>query len=117
MTNAACHGLTDPAELVSQGSIQLLSALAAPTSHAILSAAVRTAQYEPPWRQAYALQPQQIAFHPEQLAELFSWLRQSPPLLVSQPSKSVGTPVASDEWLQALLKGCQTLNPSVNLPL
>ena len=116
LAKAACHSLTDQAELVAQASIQLLVALSVPTSHAILSSADEAAHYEAPWRQQYALQPQQIAFQPEQLAELLSWLRQASPLVLSQPSQSPSTAAATDDQLQALIKGCQTINTSGTFP-
>jgi len=117
VTDVACYHLTDPSELVSQASTQLLITLAAPAAHAILSSAVQAAHHELPWRRLYALQPQQIAYQPEQLAELLAWLGQTLPLVVSQPSKTVGAGAASDEWLWRLLKSCQAVNTSVTFPL
>lgn len=117
VTAVACYSLTDPAELVSQAASQLLVALCAPTLHSIASSAVQAAQQELPWRRLYALQPQQIVFQPEQLAKVLDWLGQGNPLVVSQPSKVGGPNAASDEWLWSLLRTCQPVNGTVNLPL
>ena len=116
-TSVACYSLTDPSELVSQAAIQLLVALSAPAMFSILSSAVQAAQRELPWRRLYALQPQQIAFQPEQLADLLDWLGQARPLVVSQPSKPSGPGAAGDEWLWTLLKACQPVGGQVTLPL
>lgn len=117
ITAVACYSLTDPAELVSQAASQLLVALCAPTLHSIMSSAVQASQQELPWRRLYALQPQQIAFQPEQLAKVLDWLGQGNPLVVSQPSRVGGPNAASDEWLWNLLRSCQPVNGTVNLPL
>ena len=117
ITAAACYSLTDPAELVSQAASQLLVALSAPTLHSIMSSAVQASQQELPWRRLYALQLQQIAFQPEQLAKVLNWLGQGSPLVVSQPS-ILGVPnAASDEWLWKLLQTCQPVSGTVSLPL
>ena len=117
ITAVACYSLTDPAELVSQAASQLLVALSAPTLRSIMSSAVQASQQELPWRRLYALQPQQIAFQPEQLAKVLDWLGQGSPLVVSQPSKLGGPNAASDEWLWNLLKTCQPVSGTANLPL
>lgn len=114
ITAVACHSVTDPAELVSQAASQLLVALSAPTLRSIMPSAVQAAQQELPWRRLYALQPQQIAFQPEQLAKVLDWLGQGSPLVLSQPSK-VGAPNA--EWLWKLLQTCQPVSGTVTLPL
>jgi len=116
VTDVACYHLTDPSEIVSEASIQLLLSLAAPASFSIMSSAVPAAQHELPWRRLYALQPQQVAFQPEQLAELLQWLGQNAPLVVSQPGSSSGS-AADDKWLWSMLKSCQTMGPSVTFPL
>ena len=113
----ACYSLTDPAELVGQAASQLLVALSAPTLRSIMSSAVQASQQELPWRRLYALQPQQIAFQPEQLAKVLDWLGQGTPLVVSQPSKLGGPNAASDEWLRNLLQTCQPVSGTANLPL
>ena len=117
ITSVACYSLTDPSEFVSQAAIQLLVTLSAPAMHSILCSAVQAAQHEPPWRRLYTLQPQQIAFQPEQLADLLDWLGQARPLVVSQPSKPNGPGAAGDEWLWSLLKTCQPVSGPVTLPL
>lgn len=117
VADVACYHLTDPSELVCQASIQLLQCLAAPATRCILSSSVQAAQLELPWRRLYALQAQQIAYQPEQLAELLNWLGQAMPLVVSQPTRAVGAAAASDEWLWGLLKSCQAVSTSVNRPL
>ena len=116
VTDIACYHLTDPSELVSEASVQLLLGLAAPGSFSIMSSAVSAAQHELPWRRLYALQPQQVAFQPEQLAELLQWLGQTAPLVVSQPGSLNGS-TADDKWLWSMLKSCQTTGPSVTFPL
>jgi len=116
VTDVACYHLTDPSELVSEASIQLLLGLAAPASFSIASSAVPSAQHELPWRRLYALRPQQLAFQPEQLAELLQWLGQTAPLVVSQPG-SLSASAANDKWLWSMLKSCQTMGPSVTFPL
>lgn len=117
VTAVTCYSLTDPAELVSQAASQLLVALSAPTLHSITSSAVQASQQELPWRRLYALQPQQVAFQPEQLAKVLDWLGQGNPLVVSQPSKVGGPSAASDEWLWNLLRTCQPVSGTVSLPL
>lgn len=117
ITAVACYSLTDRAELVSQSASQLLVALSAPMLHSNLSSAVQASQQELPWRRLYALQPQQIAFQPEQLAKVLDWLGQGSPLVVSQPSKLGGPNAASDEWLWKLLQTCQPVSGTVHLPL
>ena len=117
LAKAACHSLTDQCGLVAQSAVQLLVALSAPTSHAILSSADQAVQYEAPWRQQYALQPQQVTFTPEQLAGLLNWLRQASPSVLSHPSQSPGTAAGSDDWLWALLKDCQNITAPANFPV
>ena len=116
VADIACYHLTDPSELVSEASVQLLLGLAAPASFSIMSSAVSAAQHELPWRRLYALQPQQVAFQPEQLAELLQWLGQTAPLVVSQPGPLSGS-AANDTWLWSMLKSCQTMGSSVTFPL
>ena len=117
-TDVACYLLTDDSELVSQASIQLLLCLAAPATHSMLSSKVSAAGHEPPWRRLYALQPQQIALQPEQLAELLQWLGQTSPLVVSQPSTSgAASTSVGDEWLWRVLKSCQPVSAAVTLPM
>ncbi|KAL0019463.1 hypothetical protein WJX77_007420 [Trebouxia sp. C0004] len=115
-TDVACYHLTDPSELVSDASIQLLLGLAAPASFSIMSSAVPAAHHELPWRRLYALQPQQVAFQPEQLAELLQWLGQTAPLVVSRPGSFSGG-AANDKWLWSMLKSCQTMGLSATFPL
>lgn len=117
ITSVACYSLTDSAELPCQAAIQLLVALSAPTMHSLLSAAVPAARQELPWRRLYALQPQQIAFQPDQLAKVLDWLGQGSPLVASQPNKLSGPGSASDEWLWKLLQSCQPVNGTPILPL
>ncbi len=116
VTDVACYHLTDPSELVSEASVQLLLSLAAPASFSIMSSAVPAAHHELPWRRLYALQPQQVAFQPEQLAELLQWLGQTAPLVVSQPGSLSGS-TADDKWLWSVLKSYQTMASSVTFPL
>ena len=117
-TDVACYLLTDSSELVSQASIQLLLCLAAPATHSMLSSTTSAAGHEPLWRRLYALQPQQIALQPEQLAELLQWLGQTSPLVVSQPSASgVASTSAGDEWLWRILKSCQPISAAVAFPM
>lgn len=117
-TDVACYLLTDSSELVSQASIQLLLCLAAPATHSMLSSKVSAAGHEPPWRRLYALQPQQIALQPEQLAELLQWLGQTSPLVVSQPNSSgAAASSAGDEWLWRMLKSCQPISAAVVFPM
>ncbi len=116
VTDVACYHLTDPSELISEASVQLLLGLAAPGSFSIMSSAVPSAQHELPWRRLYALQPQQVAFQPEQLAELLQWMGQTAPLVVSQPGSPNGS-AADDKWLWSMLKSCQIMVSSVTFPL
>lgn len=116
ITSVACYSLTDSAELPSQAAIQLLVALSAPTLHSLMSSAVPAAQQELPWRRLYALQPQQIAFQPDQLAKVLDWLGQGRPMVASQPNKLSGSGSASDEWLWTLLQSCQPINGTPTLP-
>ena len=117
IASLACHSLTDSAELVSEVAIQLLVSLSAAAMHSVFTSAVQAAQQELPWRRLYALQPQQVAFQPEQLADLLDWLGQVRPLVASQPSKSGGAGVAGEEWLWTLLKACPTISGAISLPL
>lgn len=107
-----CQFLTDAAQQVSQICTQLVMALAAPAAYA-LSSPVNT-PLPSSWQRLVALQPQQLAYQPDQLTKLLEWLSQSVPLIVSQPNR---TPGNSDEWLWRLLKSCQAGNPSLKLPM
>ena len=107
-----CQFLTDAAQQVSQICTQLVMALAAPAAYA-LSCPVNT-PLPSSWQRLVALQPQQLAYQPDQLTKLLEWLSQSVPLIVSQPNR---TPGNSDEWLWRLLKSCQAGNPSLKLPM
>lgn len=111
LTTLACQFLSDTSQQVSQSCTQLLTALAAPAVHALLSGAKG---HPPSWQRYVALQPQQLVFQPDQLAKLLEWLNQSSSLVVSQPGR---LHTSSAGWLEALLKNCQSSNTGSKLPM
>lgn len=108
----ACQSLMDTSQQVSQSCTQLLTALAAPAAF-VLSSSFSSHSRPSSWQRHIALQSQQLAFQPDQLAKLLDWLSQGAPQVVSQPGRPS---TSSHRWLEDIVRTCQSGSPGSRLP-